>query len=313
MAKLFPNSYACVHALSPSLSRSPASLILTSSSPYSSIRPFDRHDWTIHRPTASGAGGSSYMSGGATQPYTARRCASSSLLSLFLASSSSSLTPRTVHARRRHRLLPPPERRGRQPGLLARRAPGRRRPRGRPGAHRQVVGPQEGDRVWLGRREQPAAGRQGAGGAVRRCGRRRRRLGARWSGRSLYMLQLSCIPPSLVLSLSASATLARSRAGGPVGRRSLERSSLAAGAPSRTARMSHTCRGSLGRVRTARVTVPHRRRTGEACARASRPGPSQLVERSPRACAALEAIALPTFASPVQCDRALIDAPRGLE
>ncbi|GAA5903764.1 hypothetical protein JCM8208_006571 [Rhodotorula glutinis] len=48
MAKLFPNSYA-------------------------SIRPFDRHDWTIHRPTASGAGGSSYMSGGSTQPYTARR------------------------------------------------------------------------------------------------------------------------------------------------------------------------------------------------------------------------------------------------
>lgn len=48
MAKLFPNTYA-------------------------SIRPFDRHDWTIHRPTAAGTGGSSYMSGGATQPYTAHR------------------------------------------------------------------------------------------------------------------------------------------------------------------------------------------------------------------------------------------------
>ncbi|BGP39711.1 holocytochrome c synthase [Rhodotorula kratochvilovae] len=48
MAKLFPNSYAA-------------------------IRPFDRHDWTIHRPAASGAGGSSYMSGGSTQPFTQHR------------------------------------------------------------------------------------------------------------------------------------------------------------------------------------------------------------------------------------------------
>ncbi|GAA5997762.1 uncharacterized protein JCM10292_006795 [Rhodotorula paludigena] len=40
---------------------------------YAGIRPFDRHDWTVHRPTAAGAGGSSYMSGGSTQPYTSHR------------------------------------------------------------------------------------------------------------------------------------------------------------------------------------------------------------------------------------------------
>ncbi|BGO99441.1 holocytochrome c synthase [Rhodotorula toruloides] len=48
MAKLFPNYYA-------------------------GIRPFDRHDWTIHRPVPAGSGGSSYMSGGATMPFTAHR------------------------------------------------------------------------------------------------------------------------------------------------------------------------------------------------------------------------------------------------
>ncbi|GAA6012304.1 hypothetical protein JCM11491_007087 [Sporobolomyces phaffii] len=38
---------------------------------YASVRPFDRHDWIVHRPTAGN--GSSYMSGGATAPYTSHR------------------------------------------------------------------------------------------------------------------------------------------------------------------------------------------------------------------------------------------------
>ncbi|GAA5982046.1 hypothetical protein JCM10908_004716 [Rhodotorula pacifica] len=48
MAKLFPNYYA-------------------------GIRPFDRHDWVVHRPVPAAAGGASYMSGGNAQPFTARR------------------------------------------------------------------------------------------------------------------------------------------------------------------------------------------------------------------------------------------------
>lgn len=48
MAKLFPNYYA-------------------------GVRPFDRHDWVVHRPVPAAAGGASYMSGGNAQPFTARR------------------------------------------------------------------------------------------------------------------------------------------------------------------------------------------------------------------------------------------------
>ncbi|GAA5955396.1 hypothetical protein JCM21900_005362 [Sporobolomyces salmonicolor] len=40
---------------------------------YASIRPFDRHDWVVHRPNPAASGGSSYMSGGATLPYTSHR------------------------------------------------------------------------------------------------------------------------------------------------------------------------------------------------------------------------------------------------
>ncbi|GAA6007803.1 hypothetical protein JCM10207_004879 [Rhodosporidiobolus poonsookiae] len=40
---------------------------------YGSVRPFDRHDWVVHRPAPAASGGSSYMSGGATQPYTSHR------------------------------------------------------------------------------------------------------------------------------------------------------------------------------------------------------------------------------------------------
>ncbi|GAA5904497.1 uncharacterized protein JCM6883_006511 [Sporobolomyces salmoneus] len=42
---------------------------------YASVRPFDRHDWIVHRPAVVGAlgGGSSYMSGGQTTPYTSHR------------------------------------------------------------------------------------------------------------------------------------------------------------------------------------------------------------------------------------------------
>ncbi|GAA5970756.1 hypothetical protein JCM11641_004441 [Rhodosporidiobolus odoratus] len=40
---------------------------------YGSVRPFDRHDWTVHRPAPAASGGASYMSGGGTQPYTSHR------------------------------------------------------------------------------------------------------------------------------------------------------------------------------------------------------------------------------------------------
>lgn len=131
----------------------------------SSIRPFDRHDWTIHRPTAAGTGGSSYMSGGATQPYTAHRCAALPSLPSH-APPSLTLTVGLSLPPRCHRLLPPPQRRGRQPRLLARRPPRRRRPRRSAGARRQMVGAQEGDGVWLGRRDQLAPRGARAGGAV---------------------------------------------------------------------------------------------------------------------------------------------------
>lgn len=38
---------------------------------YASIRPFDRHDWIVHRPALSD--GKSYMSGGNTAPFTSHR------------------------------------------------------------------------------------------------------------------------------------------------------------------------------------------------------------------------------------------------
>lgn len=41
---------------------------------YASVKPFDRHDWIVHRPTVADSGaGSSYMSGGQTTPYTSHR------------------------------------------------------------------------------------------------------------------------------------------------------------------------------------------------------------------------------------------------
>ncbi|GAA5849532.1 hypothetical protein JCM8547_000486 [Rhodosporidiobolus lusitaniae] len=40
---------------------------------YGSVRPFDRHDWIVHRPAPAASRGASYMSGGNTQPYSAHR------------------------------------------------------------------------------------------------------------------------------------------------------------------------------------------------------------------------------------------------
>ncbi|GAA5966275.1 hypothetical protein JCM3765_002583 [Sporobolomyces pararoseus] len=40
---------------------------------YASVKPFDRHDWIVHRPAVAGSNGSSYMSGGQTTPYTSHR------------------------------------------------------------------------------------------------------------------------------------------------------------------------------------------------------------------------------------------------
>ena len=71
MAKLFPNYYACV-CCSFRIKFAQADV----SPPYDSgVRPFDRHDWVVHRPVPAAAGGASYMSGGNAQPFTARRCA----------------------------------------------------------------------------------------------------------------------------------------------------------------------------------------------------------------------------------------------
>lgn len=42
---------------------------------YASVKPFDRHDWIVHRPTIKTEGGNSYMSGGgqSSSPYTSHR------------------------------------------------------------------------------------------------------------------------------------------------------------------------------------------------------------------------------------------------
>ncbi|GAA5825563.1 hypothetical protein JCM11251_000285 [Rhodosporidiobolus azoricus] len=40
---------------------------------YGHVRPFDRHDWVVHRPSPASSGGASYMSGGNATPYTSHR------------------------------------------------------------------------------------------------------------------------------------------------------------------------------------------------------------------------------------------------
>ncbi|GAA5885562.1 hypothetical protein JCM6882_007472 [Rhodosporidiobolus microsporus] len=40
---------------------------------YGHVRPFDRHDWVVHRPSPASSGGASYMSGGNAQSYTSHR------------------------------------------------------------------------------------------------------------------------------------------------------------------------------------------------------------------------------------------------
>ncbi|GAA6027531.1 hypothetical protein JCM8097_007908 [Rhodosporidiobolus ruineniae] len=40
---------------------------------YGSVKPFDRHDWVVHRPAPAASGGASYMSGGNAAPFTSHR------------------------------------------------------------------------------------------------------------------------------------------------------------------------------------------------------------------------------------------------
>lgn len=70
MGKFFPNTYGCARLSL--VDRCERRLIL-SPTLYSCLKPFDRHDWVIHRPAPSSSS-AGYTAASPTQAYTTHRC-----------------------------------------------------------------------------------------------------------------------------------------------------------------------------------------------------------------------------------------------